>query len=547
MSEGRLGPLVSVLQEFSGSQGIMGLSDDELLQRFVARREDDAFRMIVRRYAPLVWSVCSRVLGRSDEVEDACQACFLVFIRKAGSIRKGSSLSCWFHGVAYRTAVRARQQGRKRAGPDLPRLLKPEEDAPGPLTEAIQRETSAILDEEVHRLPQKYRIAVLLCYFQGLSHEEAAHVLGCPRSTVAIRLVRARERLRTRLTRRGLALGTAGVVWFLSSCKAPAHAPSAVGQALAELSLLSASNALGTLSVSTVQLAEGVLTAMWWSKMKLTAWAVLLCLLGTGLTLLGYGATSSDIQVLPVEPGAPAPVIVAQAPGAEPEKDPNQPQDPAKPQPDDLLRQALERKRLEAQHREMKAAQLEQATDRLKRAREEYLITEEKITRERIEFKVRMIEAETRLQYLEREQALDMEAEHEAIMTLQEAIQNLEKTLPADELQKKPEYAKLKEQLAGLKGNKRRRMDELLQARIEVLTAEEQLGSMERRHDFQRARAERELEFVENRVHQFRDEVHPDPHPREPASPQHQIDQLRRELRELREQVERLQRGKGER
>jgi hypothetical protein len=415
------------------------------------------------------------------------------------------------------------------------------------LAEAIQRETSAILDEEVDRLPRKYRVAVLLCYFQGLSHEEAARLLGCPRSTVAIRLVRARERLRGRLTRRGLALGSAGVAWFLSSCKAPAAAPPAVGKALADLGLLSASNALGSLSVTTVLLAEGVLTAMWWSKMKLTAWAVLLCLLGTGLTLLGYGGTSSDTQLSPVEPGPPAPVIVAQAPGAEPEKDPNQPQDPVKPQPDDLLRQALERKRLEAQHEEVKAAQLVQAVDKLERAREKYLQTEEMITKERIDFKVRMIEAETRLQYLEREQDFDVKVEREAILTVQEAIRTLERSIPREQLDKKPDYANFKERLAQLQGNKVRRMGELLEARIDVLKAEEQLQSMERRHDIQRAQAAREMELMEHQVLRLKGDVQPDSPPGAPARLERQVDQLRRELRELREQIERLQRGRGER
>src|SRR3954447_3801624 len=181
-----------------------GLSDGQLLDSFAARREgaaEAAFEEVVRRHGPMVLGVCRRLLGDRHAADDAFQATFLVLALKAGSVRKRDSLAPWLHGVAARVARRARmtERGRKEVGSDLADL-----PAAAPADPAAA-ELRLILDEELERLPEKYRRPVVLCYLEGQSQEEAARVLGWTKGTVSGRLARAKDLLRARLTRRGLA------------------------------------------------------------------------------------------------------------------------------------------------------------------------------------------------------------------------------------------------------------------------------------------------------------------------------------------------------
>src|SRR5262249_4735029 len=150
----------------------------------------------------LVLNVCRRVLRDEDDAEDAFQATFLVLARRARSIRRGESLGSWLYKVAYRAALAARA-ARKRAGRRTPLADLP---APEPADDPVGRAPRPVLDEEVSRLPDKYRAPFVLCYLEGKTTDEAAEPLGCPRGTVGTRLAWARERLRSRLARRGVAL-----------------------------------------------------------------------------------------------------------------------------------------------------------------------------------------------------------------------------------------------------------------------------------------------------------------------------------------------------
>ena len=202
-----------------------GLTDADLLARFAADQDETAFAVLVRRYGPLVRGVCRRVLHHDHDTEDAFQATFLVLARKAGTIHKHESLWSWLYKVAYRIALRARAgKARRRAQEN----------------EAVQRQTvqhgspapdpylAEFLDEEVRRLPEKYRAPILLCYLQGETNEEAARRLHCPTGTVKIRLLRARQLLRKRLERRGVALSLAALAAGLLQ-----HTEAAVPAALA--------------------------------------------------------------------------------------------------------------------------------------------------------------------------------------------------------------------------------------------------------------------------------------------------------------------------
>jgi RNA polymerase sigma factor (sigma-70 family) len=192
--------LASVLRHLSlaSSHGPAREIDDAgLLERFCARGEESAFTLLVVRHGPMVLGVCRRLLGDTADAEDAFQATFVVFFRRVRSARRVGSLTGWLHGIAWRVANRARRSILRA----LPETVA---DCDGPSAEAARREEAALLDEEISRLPERYRLAVVLCGLRGLSYEEAGRELGWPRSTVAHRLDRARQTLRRRLGKRGV-------------------------------------------------------------------------------------------------------------------------------------------------------------------------------------------------------------------------------------------------------------------------------------------------------------------------------------------------------
>jgi RNA polymerase sigma factor (sigma-70 family) len=206
----------------------VGLSDGELIRRFANRRDESAeaaFETILARHGAMVLSVCRQVLGDPHAAEDAFQATFLVLVRRAGSlrVREPGSIGPWLYGVAYRIALKARQSAGRRRARERRAARPAVEDA----SSAIEHsEFQALLHDEVNRLPSKYRAPVVLCYFEGRSHDEAAAALDWPVGTVRGRLSRARDRLRRSLTRRGLApAGLAGASWIETAARAEVPAP----------------------------------------------------------------------------------------------------------------------------------------------------------------------------------------------------------------------------------------------------------------------------------------------------------------------------------
>lgn len=182
-----------VARAFDGlvqSGSLVGLSEDELLARFVERGDPRAFEAVVDRYGPLVLSVCRQMLADPNDVDDAFQATFLVLIRKAGSIRRPGSLGSWLYGVAYRTASRLKRPSRPI------RLLTDLVDHSSPCP-TLEREQICLLHQEIDRLPEKYRQPIVLCYFEGLTHDDAAARLRWPVGTVRGRLARRGTRFAT--------------------------------------------------------------------------------------------------------------------------------------------------------------------------------------------------------------------------------------------------------------------------------------------------------------------------------------------------------------
>ncbi len=282
-------------------------SDRELLERYTAAGEEAAFAALVRRHGPLVLGVCRRILGNPHDAEDAFQAAFLTLAKKAGSIRKRESVGCWLYQVAYHTAVRARAQTAARKRVERKAGTGPQTD---PLTELTGRELVAVLDAEVNALADRYRVPLVLCYFQGLTCDEAARRAGLPVRTLKRRLDQARERLRGRLTRRGLALPA-----VLSAAGLAQGVEAAV---LASLAAATARAALrganGGVTGSVMVNGAGALAGI---RLKTVAAALLMgCLVTCGAVALAQQGAA------PASAGAP--VRVGKAP-AQPQKKPGAP------------------------------------------------------------------------------------------------------------------------------------------------------------------------------------------------------------------------------
>jgi RNA polymerase sigma factor (sigma-70 family) len=206
------------------SEDCASQTDRELLARFVTRCDETAFEMLVQRYGPMVLGVCRRILGDATDAEDAFQATFLVLVRKARTIARPDLLGNWLYGVAYRIARKARAQRTKRAQQKQP--LAPM-TSPDPTMEAALHELQAQLDEELEKLPTKYRAPLVLCYLEGMSNREAAQRLGWPIGSISHRLARGRQILRQRLQDRHpsasyLVLG-ALPIWAVASKEALAR------------------------------------------------------------------------------------------------------------------------------------------------------------------------------------------------------------------------------------------------------------------------------------------------------------------------------------
>jgi RNA polymerase sigma factor (sigma-70 family) len=189
MVGGQRNPVLRYLRRLAGAPRGGDQNDQELLRRFAHNRDEDAFTTIVEKYGPMVLGVCRRILQNSQDVEDAFQATFLVLVRKVGSLRQPGSLASWLYGVAYRTALKARALAAQRRFHETQAMNI---QAPRQLQESTNTvDLKELLDEEVNRLPAKYQEVLTLCYFTGLTNEEAARSLGCAPGTIFSRLARA--------------------------------------------------------------------------------------------------------------------------------------------------------------------------------------------------------------------------------------------------------------------------------------------------------------------------------------------------------------------
>lgn len=285
MSSGQLEKVVHHLRRMAGISDAQRAADGQLLERYISSRDENAFAVLVRRYGRLVRSVCRNILRHEQDIEDAFQVTFMVFACKAASIRKSSSVASWLYGVAYRTAMNTKRTRTRRCE----KQREPEgHSREQPVAEASLREIQAILDEEVQRLPEKYRSPFILCCLEGKSRAEAGEQLGLMEGTVSSRLAQARKRLQQRLTRRGVVLSAVLCAVELSRTAAASVAPILVKGTIQAALSFAAGNAAAThlISAEVASLASSVLQALFAKTVKMTTIALLTIGLMAGAGLL---------------------------------------------------------------------------------------------------------------------------------------------------------------------------------------------------------------------------------------------------------------------
>jgi RNA polymerase sigma factor (sigma-70 family) len=295
MAISRTKRLLNCLHCAAFMQKSCGMTDAVLLERFLAGNEETAFQALLRRHGPMVLGVCRRILCDAHDADDAFQATFLVLVRKASSILPRSQVGPWLYGVARRTALKVRSSAARRCRAEQEAARRrPKAASPGDTTGSL----CTLIDEELGRLPQRYRDALVLCLLQGKSRREAAELLGWREGTLSGRLARAKELLSRRLRRRGVALSSSALGAYLAeSAVAEVPAGLAFGTAKATAAL-GGSSAAKAVSAPVIALTEEVLKTMFTCKLKAIAGMIVL------LTGVGFGAGAVAWQRSPAAHGS---------------------------------------------------------------------------------------------------------------------------------------------------------------------------------------------------------------------------------------------------
>jgi RNA polymerase sigma factor (sigma-70 family) len=300
-----IGPLTRVLgglRRTAYLQEAANLTDGELLECYVTQRDETAFEALVRRHGPMVLGVCRRILKNPEDAEDAFQATFLVLARKAGSIVPREKVGSWLYGAACLAAQKARAVALRRRVRERQVSEMPE---PATVAEGLWHDLEPLLDQELTRLPDKYRLPVVLCHLEGKTRKQAAQQLGWPIGTVAGRLARGRAMLAKRLTRRGLPLSGAVLGAVLSQNAATAQAagvpvPLVLSTVKAAALAVAGQTAAGSIVPQQVTaIAEGVMKVMLVARLKIVfIWVLLFGIVCLGAGLLAHHALAAKEERL---------------------------------------------------------------------------------------------------------------------------------------------------------------------------------------------------------------------------------------------------------
>jgi len=295
MSLEAVGVLLRRVRRFAHDLG--DVPDAVLLDRFARGCDAEAFETLLARHGPMVYGVCRRALHCEHDAEDAFQATFLVLARQAGTVQRPGSLASWLHGVAHRTAGKARGGAQRRAGREQAAEPRQAEQVVDNIT---WREVQAALDAELLNLAERYRAPLVLCYLQAKTQEEAARELGWSRNTLRRRLEAGRDRLRRRLEQRGITLAAA----LTASALAPGPAAAGVIRATATAAAgFAAGHTSAGVGLPVVTLAHEVLRSLKMATLcRACAWIICVGLLSAGL--VGYQVAAGNAEPVEQAPAA---------------------------------------------------------------------------------------------------------------------------------------------------------------------------------------------------------------------------------------------------
>jgi RNA polymerase sigma factor (sigma-70 family) len=294
MATSQLSRVIEEFRQATLARDGAGKTDGQLLEAFVSRQDEAAFTALVHLHGPMVLGVCRRLLGNVHDSEEAFQATFLVLARKAASIRPREMVGNWLYGVASRTALGARAANARRRSRErqVDRMPEPQTDP-----EDLWLELQPLLDQELSRLPDRYRVPVVLCELEGRTRRDVARQLAIPEGTLSSRLATARKLLAGRLSRRGLTLSGGLLGAVLSENVASAVPASLVTSTVKGATLVAAgeTGAAGLVSARVAALAKGVIQGMFVSKLKIATVVLLtLALGGTGAVVLTHKALAGN-------------------------------------------------------------------------------------------------------------------------------------------------------------------------------------------------------------------------------------------------------------
>ncbi len=310
MATGQLAVVMHHLRAAVSKPDSESLSDAQLLERFVVRRDAEALEALAHRHGAMVWGVCRRVLSNYHDAEDAFQATFLVLARKAASVHPRAQVGNWLYGVAHQTALKARATMAKRRTREKQQI-----DMPDPAADDrdVWADLQPLLDKELSLLPDQYRAVIVLCDLEGKTLSEVARLLDCPEGTVNSRLARARTILAKRLSRCGVAVSGGALAMAIANNSASAGVPvSTMAATVKAISLVAVGSlvAPGIISTQVSTLTEGVIKTMFVNKLKtITAIAFVFVTFGaSGSLYLHPSAAAKEPQppggVVPFKPHA---------------------------------------------------------------------------------------------------------------------------------------------------------------------------------------------------------------------------------------------------
>jgi RNA polymerase sigma factor (sigma-70 family) len=355
VATGQSNRVVRYLRGLALGQGCAALTDGQLLEHFLGQRDDASFEALLRRHGPMVLGVCRRVLRNEADAADAFQATFLVLVRKAGSIVPRGMVGNWLYGVAHNTARKAKAMNSKRRAREREAGTRPRPEPPAEDWQKLQ----AVLDDELSRLPEKYRAPIVLCELEGKPIKEAARQLGWAQGTLAGRLSRGRNLLAKRVARHGMTL-SGGAVAALAGGTASAGVPGPLVDSTVHAAAAFAAGqaaVAGAVPAQVAALTEGVLKSMLLTKMKIaTAVVLVAAALGTGAGEFAYHSQAA--QAPATEGGSP---YQGQSSYSRTGQQPLSRDDEAR------LRRALEDLAKQARDLESKAAAIKEDLEALKR------------------------------------------------------------------------------------------------------------------------------------------------------------------------------------